>query len=215
MKIELSCECVTMEPRRTISRTRWGITMAPHIVKAMALIGVKRRAGAHVPAPDQHDGNPDRLPDHRSRAAQGRGHSHSSGRRGLLRVSESEIRDIDSDGAAVYALVMEVTIRGENGSREPKTQYLRRIMTEGSPRARLLKLADRISNLTALGFVNDVAFVRRYLEETKTSILPYAEAVNADMFRELSDLVSSREHQPSRSAEAQHWRPPRSSQTPR
>ena len=42
--------------------------------------------------------------------------------------------------------------------------------------------------------MNDVAFVKKYLQETKTSILPYAEKVNADMFRELSDLVASREH---------------------
>jgi GTP pyrophosphokinase len=65
-------------------------------------------------------------------------------------------------------------------------------MQAGSPRARLLKLADRISNITALGFVHDVAFVKRYLRETRSCILPYAAAVNADMFRELSDLVENR-----------------------
>jgi GTP pyrophosphokinase len=109
-------------------------------------------------------------------------------------VTEKDITSIDSDGPAVYALVMEVTIRGAGATREPKDQYLRRIMLEGSPRARLLKLADRISNLWALGFVHDVVFVRKYIEETKSCILPYAERVNADMFRELSDLVSSREY---------------------
>jgi len=92
----------------------------------------------------------------------------------------------------VYALVMEVTIRFVNGIREPKSEYLLRIMESGSPRARLLKLADRISNLTALGFVHDVAFVKRYVEETRAFILPHAERVNADMFRELSDLLESR-----------------------
>ena len=35
--------------------------------------------------------------------------------------------------------------------------------------------------------------VRRYLEETRTQILPYAERINANMFRELSDLLDSRE----------------------
>ena len=65
-------------------------------------------------------------------------------------------------------------------------------MQRGSPRAQLLKLADRISNLTALGFVHDVAFVKKYLEETRASVLPHAERVNANMFRELSDLVESR-----------------------
>ena len=107
-------------------------------------------------------------------------------------VTEAEIVRLDSDGPAVYALVIEVTIQSPDGVREPKSEYLRRIMERGSDRARILKLADRISNLTALGFVHDVAFVRKYLEETRTWILPYAERVNANMFRELSDLLDSR-----------------------
>lgn len=41
--------------------------------------------------------------------------------------------------------------------------------------------------------MNDRAFVERYLQETRTYILPHAAAVNADMSRELSDLVASRE----------------------
>ena len=88
---------------------------------------------------------------------------------------------------------MEVTIRTVNGVREPKSEDLLRIMQQGSPRARLLKLADRISNLTALGYVHDAAFVRRYVDETRRYVLPYAKPVNADMFLELSDLVASRE----------------------
>ena len=66
-------------------------------------------------------------------------------------------------------------------------------MNEGSSQAQVLKLADRISNLTALGFVIDAAFVRRYIDETRACILPFANAINPDMFRELSDLVDSRE----------------------
>jgi (p)ppGpp synthase/HD superfamily hydrolase len=89
--------------------------------------------------------------------------------------------------------VMEVTIRVVDGVREPKSEYLRRIMQSGSSKARVLKLADRISNLTALGFVHDQAFVQRYLTQTRLCILPWAEAVNADMYRELSDLVENRE----------------------
>ena len=107
-------------------------------------------------------------------------------------VSREEIERIDSDGPAVYALVMEVTIRTVNGVREPKSNYLLRIMQQGA-RARLLKLADRISNLTALGYVHDAAFVRRYVDETRRYVLPYAKPVNANMFLELSDLVASRE----------------------
>lgn len=66
-------------------------------------------------------------------------------------------------------------------------------MQSGSDRAKVLKLADRISNIIAQGFVHDVAFVRRYLRETRDHILPHAENVNPDMFRELSDLVENRE----------------------
>jgi GTP pyrophosphokinase len=112
---------------------------------------------------------------------------------GMPGVTEAEITRIDADGPAVYALVMEVTLRVVDGVREPKSEYLRRIMQSGSPRAKTLKLADRISNLTALGFVHDAPFVTKYLRETKDHVLPYAEQVNRDMFRELSDLVENRE----------------------
>jgi len=178
------------------TRTLGGITMAPYIVKAMALIGVKRRAGSNM---FRHQlSTMAILIDYRIidpvllKAAVI--HDLFEDAHGLPGVTEQDIANIDADGPAVYSLVMEVTIRRENGIREPKEQYLKRIMLEGSPRARLLKLADRISNLTALGFVTDVAFVKKYLKETKSCILPYAERVNADMFRELSDLVASREY---------------------
>ena len=99
---------------------------------------------------------------------------------------------LDADGPAVYDLVMEVTIRTVDGVREPKRDYLLRIMLNGSARAKTLKLADRNSNLTALGFVHDTDFVRRYLAETEACILPYAEQVDPNMLRELSDLVENR-----------------------
>ena len=69
---------------------------------------------------------------------------------------------------AVYELVMEVTIRTVDGVKEPKREYLLRLMRQGSSRARTLKLADRISNLFALGFVHDIEFVdmRQIVEET-------------------------------------------------
>jgi GTP pyrophosphokinase len=88
---------------------------------------------------------------------------------------------------------MEVTVRVVGGIKEPKSQYLLRIMQTGSPRAKVLKLADRISNITSLGFVHDGAFVKKYLQETRDYILPYAQGVNPDMFRELSDLIANRE----------------------
>jgi (p)ppGpp synthase/HD superfamily hydrolase len=171
--------------------------LAPYILKAMALVGVKRRGGSNM---FRHQISTfGILLDYKVidpvllKAAII--HDLFEDAAGLPGVSQEEITNIDSDGPDVYALVMEVTIRSENGMKEPKSQYLLRIMTEGSARAKLLKLADRISNLTALGFVHDVAFVKRYVEETRAYILPHAEVVNANMFRELSDLVASRSQQ--------------------
>ena len=106
---------------------------------------------------------------------------------------EEEVSQIDSDGPAVCELVWEMTIRYVNEGREPKSRYLSRIMVHGSNRARILKLADRISNVTFLGFVHDKTFIESYLAETRDEILPYAEKINKDMFRELSDLVKNRE----------------------
>jgi GTP pyrophosphokinase len=171
------------------------ITLAPYISKATALIGVRRRGGSNM---FRHQISTfGILLDYRIvdpvllKAAVI--HDLFEDAAGLPGVTEAEITTIDTDGPVVYELVMEVTVRQVDGVSEPKAVYLERVMQHGSSRAKTLKLADRISNLTALGFVHDTAFVRRYLQETKAHILPYAEAVNANMFRELSDLVSNRE----------------------
>jgi GTP pyrophosphokinase len=171
--------------------------LAPYIVKAMALIGVQRRGGSNM---FRHQISTfGILLDYKVidpiilKAAII--HDLFEDASGMPGVSEADITGIDSDGPLVYDLVMEVTIRTVDGIKEPKSEYLLRLMQHGSSRATLLKLADRISNLTALGFVHDVAFVKKYVQETQNYILPYAEAVNADMFRELSDLVASRSKQ--------------------
>jgi GTP pyrophosphokinase len=171
--------------------------LAPYIVKAMALIGVGRRAGSNM---FRHQiSTMGILIDYKIvdaillKAAVI--HDLFEDAAGLPGVSEAEITRIDADGPAVYALVMEVTQQERDGIREPKPEYLLRVMQTGSWRARVLKLADRISNITALGFVHDRDFVRRYLLETRTYVLPYAEQVNPDMFRELSDLIANREQQ--------------------
>jgi GTP pyrophosphokinase len=178
-----------------LERSLGRITMAPYIVKAMALIGVQRRSGSNM---FRHQiSTMGILIDYKQidpvllKAACI--HDLFEDAPNAPGVSRDEISGIDDDGPAVYELVMEVTIRTEDGVREPKADYLHRLMREGSRRAKLLKLADRISNLTALGFVTDVAFVRKYLRETRACILPYAEQVDANMYRELSDLVASRE----------------------
>ncbi len=171
------------------------LTLAPYIVKAMALIGIRRRSGSNM---FRHQlSTMAILLDYKIidpvllKAAVI--HDLFEDAPTMPGVTEGEIARIDSDGPAVYALVMEVTIRTVGGVREPKADYLTRVMQHGSARARVLKLADRISNLTALGYVHDTTFVRRYLDETRAFVLPHAEHVNADMFRELSDLIDSRE----------------------
>lgn len=178
-----------------LERSIRGVTLAPYIVKAMALIGVKRRAGSNM---FRHQiGTMAILLDYKIidpvllKAAVI--HDLFENAVGMPGVTRDEITRVDADGPAVYELVMEVTIRTIDGVREPKFEYLLRVMQTGSFRARTLKLADRISNITALGFVHDVAFVKRYLWETKSFVLPYAAQVNPDMFRELTDLVENRE----------------------
>jgi (p)ppGpp synthase/HD superfamily hydrolase len=171
------------------------LTLAPYIVKAMALIGVQRRSGSNM---FRHQlSTMAILLDYKFidpvllKASVI--HDLFENAPGMPGVTEHEISSIDSDGPAVYALVMEVTIRTLGGIREPKDAYLERVMEHGTTKARILKLADRISNLTALGFVHDPAFVRRYLDETRRYVLPHAEAVNPHMFRELTDLIANRE----------------------
>jgi (p)ppGpp synthase/HD superfamily hydrolase len=171
------------------------ITLAPYIVKAMALIGVKRRSGSNM---FRHQiSTMGILLDYKITdpvlLKASVIHDLFEDAATMPGVTELEIEKIDSDGPAVYKLVMEVTIRTVNGTKEPKSEYLERVMKRGSDRAKVLKLADRISNIFALGFVHDAKFVKRYLQETRDHILPYAQDVNVDMFRELSDLVENRE----------------------
>lgn len=170
------------------------LILAPYIVKAMALIGVKRRGGSNM---FRHQlSTMAILLDYKVidpvmlKAAVI--HDLFEDAPTMPGVTKEEIIQLDTDGPAVYELVREVTIRVIDGVREPKTEYLLRVMQSGSSQARVLKLADRISNLTALGFVHDRSFVKKYLDETRACILPHAEAVNPDMFRELSDLVDNR-----------------------
>src|SRR5215831_4662502 len=171
------------------------ITLAPYIFKAMALIGIRRRAGSNM---FRHQiSTMGILLDYKFidsvllKASVI--HDLFEDAQGMPGVSKDEVVNLDADGPAVYELVMEVTIRTVDGQKEPKSVYLQRVMQSGSQSAKILKLADRISNIYSLGFVNDEAFVERYLAETRMYVLPYAQVVNPDMFRELSDLVDDRE----------------------
>ncbi|MCL2809272.1 MAG: hypothetical protein FWD24_04290 [Treponema sp.] len=95
---------------------------------------------------------------------------------------------IDFESHAVYNLVLEVTRR--HG--ETKPDFLTRISEKGSRNAKILKVADRISNMISLGFVNNLSFVERYINETEKYLLPIAETVDQNMHLELTDLVISR-----------------------
>jgi (p)ppGpp synthase/HD superfamily hydrolase len=171
------------------------ITLAPYILKATALIGVRRKAGSNM---FRHQINTlailmdYKLVDPILLKASVIHDLFEDGKN-FPCVTEHDIVAIDHDGRDVYDLVMEITIREINGEREPKPIYLTRIMQSGSARAKLLKLADRISNLVSLGFVHNKTFVKRYLEETRQYILPYAHSINPNMYKELSDLIENRE----------------------
>jgi len=172
-----------------------GITMAPYIVKAMALISVRRKGGSNM---FRHQiSTMGILIDYKIvdpvllKAAVI--HDLFEDAPDMPGVTRESIVHIDSDGPAVYDLVMEVTMRSMDGMRESKAEYLTRLMMHGSSKAKVLKLADRISNLTALGFVHDPRFVRRFIAETRQFVMPYAATINEDMHLELSHLIENRE----------------------
>jgi (p)ppGpp synthase/HD superfamily hydrolase len=95
---------------------------------------------------------------------------------------------IDYESSDVYRLVLEVT----RGTSEKKSDFLIRIFKEGSNNAKVLKVADRISNMISLGFVNKPEFVERYTRETVDYIFPIAEQIDILMLKELQALVESR-----------------------
>jgi len=95
---------------------------------------------------------------------------------------------IDNESLSVYNLVLEVTRK----QGEAKPDFLTRIIETGSFDAKTLKVADRISNMISLGFVNNIAFVERYLNETEKYLLPLAAQVNHYMLIELTDLVRTK-----------------------
>jgi len=105
-------------------------------------------------------------------------------------VTFDEITNLDKDGPAVLQLVLEVTKKNE----ESKDVYLERLFEKGSENAKILKCADRISNLTDLHpDIFDRDFIRRYIDETRKWVIPMAEQVNRNMLYELEDLLARRE----------------------
>ena len=102
--------------------------------------------------------------------------------------NHNTLLSIDFESHAVYELVLEVTRRPG----ETKSDFLTRIRESGSYNAKVLKVADRISNMISLGFVNDIVFVNRYIDETEKHLIPIAREVNQHMHTELGDLIKSR-----------------------
>ena len=94
----------------------------------------------------------------------------------------------DSEGADVLEIVLEVTRR----QNEDKKQFLRRILDYGSQKAKILKCADRISNMISLGYVTDPEFIERYCDETEYFLLPMALEVDFNMYNELISLLMTR-----------------------
>jgi GTP pyrophosphokinase len=165
-----------------------GLVLAPYIQKATALIGRRRRVGGnqfrHAMATlailiDYHCTDPVIL-----KAAI----IHDL----FEEVPETDpdtICILDADGPAVVSLVLEVTRRPE----ESKPDFLLRLRDQGSERARLLKVADRISNLVDLHeTVFSRCFVERYVDETEEYVLPMANSVDANMACEVGDLLARR-----------------------
>jgi GTP pyrophosphokinase len=105
-------------------------------------------------------------------------------------TSYDEIRNIDKDGQQVLELVLEVSRKKP----ETKEEFLKRILETGSDKAKILKCADRISNLTDLHpDIFDKTYIKNMIADTRKWVLPMAELVNQDMLFELDDLLRRRE----------------------
>ena len=164
------------------------LTLAPYIQKATALIGLRREVGGnqfrHAMATlailiDYGYTDPVLL--------------KASVVHDLLEdfpeMQKEEIECIDEHGPAVTSLVLEVTRR-----KEPKNEFLERILSSGSKKAKILKVADRISNLTDLHLdTSREEKFKRYIKESRNFILPMAEAVNPNMVKEVRDLCHLRD----------------------
>ena len=102
-----------------------------------------------------------------------------------------ELRSIDYQANEVVDLVLEVT----RPKGMDKINYLKGILENGSYNAKILKVADRISNITDLHVgIYTLEKVISYLNQTEKYVLPIAKSVNEDMYKELSDLIINRKN---------------------
>jgi len=63
-------------------------------------------------------------------------------------------------------LVYELTINEYEKNKIGKRNYLARSLMDMSPKALLIKLADRLHNVSSLIYVEDKKFIKRYYKET-------------------------------------------------
>lgn len=92
-------------------------------------------------------------------------------------------------GEDVAGLVAELTRPPET---HEKRDAFRRYLDRLSPRALLIKLADRIENLRGLRLIHDdPAFVAAYLDETRELFLPLAERTPAQLAALLREVYES------------------------
>ena len=104
-------------------------------------------------------------------------------------TDEQELRQIDDQANQVVDLVLEVS----RPKGMLKTDFMERILKQGSYNSKLLKVADRISNLTDLHRDQyPRKKIRAYLDQTEKYVLPMAKEVNKDMETELKDLIADR-----------------------
>lgn len=107
-------------------------------------------------------------------------------------TDQNELRQIDEQASDVVDLVLEIS----RPKGMVKAMYLKRILEQSSRNAKLIKIADRISNLTDLHRDHYTkARMSSYLDQTEKYILPMALEVNKNMAVELNDLINKRRKQ--------------------
>ncbi len=165
------------------------MVLAPYILKATALIGIKRKVGGnqfrHVFA------TLGILLDYKlfHDAVLLKASLLHDFLEDLPAAQVDEIRWIDHDGPKVVDLVLEVT----KLNNETKPQYMQRVLEKGSINAKILKCADRISNLTDLHLdTHTSGKITEYLDQTEKYVLPMASEVNLNMVIEIMDLIAKR-----------------------
>jgi (p)ppGpp synthase/HD superfamily hydrolase len=107
-------------------------------------------------------------------------------------TDELELRQIDEQANEVVDLVLELS----RPKKMTKEIFLKGILEHGSRNAKIIKVADRISNLTDLHRdYYSKARMSSYLEQTEKYVLPMALEVNKNMAIELKDLIAIRRKQ--------------------